>query len=532
MLKYSGVLVMCLWGVSLYAQGSEAELKKMDSLGQIHWKKAAYSRALFYYKKAILIAENRQDIKSQARILTAMGVVCENKGDFETSLKYHFRGLRLKERIDDIQELARSYINIGIAYCSSGEIEKGLSYYLKAIQTSKGRYQLAETHAFYHISTAYRHLKKYEQATEYAQKALALAHKIKENVVAIDAQNGLGLIATEQGEYAKGRTYYQKVYELASQAQDWLIITNTLQHLAENYEKEKQYFKAIEYTQQSLTLAQKHELKAEEQLAYNLLASLHHRQGQFELAYQYQKKGFALKDSLFNLQKSQQIAELTIEYETEKKAQQILLLEKDKRISQNTIWGLVLIVLLLFMVVVFILYRHQAQQALQKEQKNTLKAELASNKMENKLAQERLEEQIAHQERELSSNTLYIFQKNEMLNTLQEKFDDLAPEVKAQVKPLLQDVRSSINLDKDWGNFQRHFVEVHPYFFTQLKADFPHLSQNDCKILAYIRMKLPSKDIASLLGISIKSVEMSRYRLEKKFNLTAEDNLDRWLEKY
>ncbi len=177
-------------------------------------------------------------------------------------------------------------------------------------------------------------------------------------------------------------------------------------------------------------------------------------------------------------------------------------------------------------------HRYKNQKALQREQKNTLKAELALQEMQSKMEQERLEEQIAHQERELASNTLHIFQKNEMLNALQDKFDELEPAVKAQLKPLLQDVRNSINLDKDWDNFQRHFVEVYPHFFIQLKADFPQLSQNDFKILAYIRMKLAGKDIASLLGISIKSVEMSRYRLKKKFNLAAEDNLDIWLEKY
>ena len=535
MLKYYGVLIMCLWGVSLYAQGNESELKKMDSLGKVYWEKASYTLALSYYKKALLIAEREQDVKWQAKISNVIGIVYENKGDFESSFLYHFKAIRLKEQTGDRTELARSYLNIGIAYSSSGQYAKGREYYEKTIKLNAKLpkpNQRLQTHTLYHLSTTYRRLKQYEKAYEYAQKALALATQIEEKVILIDAQNGLGLIAIEQKEYAKGRACYQKVYELASKAQDWLILTNTLLHFAESYAEEKDYAKAIQYTQESLILAQKHELKAEAQLAYTLLASLYSRQGQMGLAYQYQVQGFALKDSLFNLQKSQQIAELTIEYETEKKEQQIMLLEKDKRISQNTIYGLVLLVLLLLMIAMLLFYRYKAQQAIQKEQKTTMKAELALQEMQNKLEQERLEEQIAHQERELASNTLYIFQKNEMLNTLQEKFDDLEPEVKAQLKPLLQDVRSSINLGKDWDNFQRHFVEVYPHFFTQLKADYPNLSQNDCKILAYIRMKLPGKDIASLLGISIKSVEMSRYRLKKKFSLSAEDNLDIWLEKY
>jgi tetratricopeptide (TPR) repeat protein len=508
-----------------YAQTKLQEITKLDSLGKHYWQKAAYSRALYYYQKALPIAEQMQHKAWQARVHTYLGIIYENKGDFQLSLKAHFKGLRLKEQVGDAQELARSYVNIGIAYSSSGEIEKGLTHYFKAIQTSKGRYKKSEAHAFYHISTAYRRLKKYGEATKYAQKALQIAAEIKENVVIIDAQNGLGLIATEQKQYEKGRAYYQKVYELASQAEDWLILTNTLQHLAESHEAEGRYAQAIVYVLQSLDLARKHELKAEEKLAYQLLATLHNRQGSFELAYQYQQQGFALKDSLFSLQKSQQIAELAIEYETEKKEQHIQLLEKDKKLYQNTVYGLSLLVLLIILIAFFMRYRYKTKQRLEKVQR-------ALKDMETKVAQERLEEQIAHQERELASNTMHLFQKNEMLNTLQERLNELAPEVRAQVKPLLQDVRNTIDLDKDWENFQRHFVEVHPQFFAKLLENFPALSQTELKLLAYIRMKLSNKEVASLMNITAKSVEMSRYRLKKKFNLGAEDNLDRWVEDY
>lgn len=119
-----------------------------------------------------------------------------------------------------------------------------------------------------------------------------------------------------------------------------------------------------------------------------------------------------------------------------------------------------------------------------------------------------------------------------MLNTLQEKLNDLSPEVKAQVKPLLQDVRNSIDLDKNWENFQRHFVEVHPKFFDNLLEAFSTLSQTELKMLAYIRMKMSNKEVASLMNIATKSVEMSRYRLKKKFGLGTEDSLDRWLEEF
>ncbi len=507
------------------AQNTQRQIKALDSVGNYYWKKALYTLALSHYKKALILAEDNKDIKWQARILNYLGIIYENKGDFEASFKYHFKGLQLKEQLNDKNELTKSYVNIGIAYASSGQNEKSIEYYQKGLQINNSQPKPVlgrNAHLFYHLSTTYRRLKKYQKAQEYAQKAFDLATRINEKNIIIDAQNGLGLIATEQKEYAKGRIYYQKVYELASQAQDWLILANNLQHFAESYEQEHNYTLAIEYAQKSLTLCQKHELKAEEQLAYKLLASLYHKQGDFNLAYQYQTKGFVLKDSLFNLQKSQQIAELTIEYETEKKIQQIKLLEKDQLIKTYSLYALILI---LCIVVALAFYRYQIQKKRHQEK-------MAVQEIQTQLKQEIFEEQIANQERELTSNYLHLLQKNEMLNTLQEKLSELNPNIKTEIKPLFQDIRDTINLDKDWENFQKHFVEVHPQFFTKLSNNFPTVSQNDLKLLSYIRMKMSSKDIALMLKITPKSVEMSKYRLKKKIGLGADDTLDKWIERY
>lgn len=518
-------LSVCLFITKINAQTIQTQLKELDSLGSYYWQKSSYTLALSYSTKALSLAEDVGDRQQQAKILNRLGIIYENKGDFEASFKYHFKALHLKEQLNDKDELTRSYLNIGITYASSGQNEKSIEYYQKALQINNSQPKPAlkrNAHLFYHLSTTYRRLKAYQKAQEYAQKAFDLAIAIDEKVIIIDAQNGLGLIATEQKEYAKGRTYYQKVYELASQAQDWLILTNNLQHFAENYEQEHNYPLAINYVQQSLVLAQQHELKVEEQLAYLLLASLYQKQGNFETAYQYQTKGFALKDSLFNLQKSQQIAELTIEYETEKKIQQIKLLEKDQLLNHYLLSALGLG---LGMVVAVAFYRYTIQKKLHQEK-------LAFQAMETQLEQERFREHIAHQERELASNSLYLLQKNEMLNTLQEKLSELSPNIKIEIKPLFRDIREAINLDKDWENFQKHFVEVHPDFFVKLSTNFPSISQNELKLLAYIRMKMSNKEVAALLNSTPKSVEMSRYRLKKKIGLRAEDNLDKWVESY
>jgi DNA-binding NarL/FixJ family response regulator len=83
--------------------------------------------------------------------------------------------------------------------------------------------------------------------------------------------------------------------------------------------------------------------------------------------------------------------------------------------------------------------------------------------------------------------------------------------------------------DEDWNRFALYFDEVHNNYLTTLKTKFPQLSNTDLKLCAYLRLNLSSKEIAQLLNISLKGVEVSRYRLRKKLGLATEVNLHDFL---
>ncbi|TAE72555.1 MAG: hypothetical protein EAZ85_09465 [Bacteroidetes bacterium] len=512
------------------------EFKTLDSLGQIFWKKSSYNRALIHYEKALAIAKQLKDTKKETRVYNYLGVICENQGNFASSFDYHFQAIRIREREKDIL-LAQSYVNLGITYSTSGQMNKGIEYYLKCIEINKkNNNKKLDAHAYYHLSTSFRINKEYEKANEYAQKALKMAILIKEKVIEIDAQNGLGLIATEQKQYEKAREYYKKVYDLAIKEKDWLILTNNLQHFAENYQQNKEYAKAVEYAEKSLELAKKYELKNEEKNAYKILADLYDSQFQYQKAYEYHTKFEALKDTLFNLEKNKQILELTFRYETEKKEQKIEILEKNKKINQNTIFVLFLGIFLLAFILVGLFYRYKTiqifrkqEEQIAKEKNKSLESELLLKETKIKIENDRFEEEMAYKERELASTALHIFQKNEILNILQEKLMNLDLTSGAEVKSIFSEIRNNINLDKGWEIFEMHFIKVHPDFFEKLQKNYPTLTTHELKLLSYIRLKLSNKEIASMLNILPKSVEMSRYRIKKKFNLLTDDNLDKWL---
>jgi DNA-binding CsgD family transcriptional regulator len=85
------------------------------------------------------------------------------------------------------------------------------------------------------------------------------------------------------------------------------------------------------------------------------------------------------------------------------------------------------------------------------------------------------------------------------------------------------------NDDRDWHIFERSFNESHENFFKKLKQEFPDLVPNDLKLCAYLRLNMSSKEIASLLNISTRGVEIRRYRLRKKLGIPTDKNLSEFL---
>lgn len=156
--------------------------------------------------------------------------------------------------------------------------------------------------------------------------------------------------------------------------------------------------------------------------------------------------------------------------------------------------------------------------------------DLENQKITNEIAHEKtrneqLQEKLAANQRELASSTLYMVQKNELLNRLKEQIKELNNLNSDHKKPALQDIEStlqkSIYLDADWAKFKLHFEQVHPQFFEELLAQHPTLTKNEIRLCAYFHINLSTKEIASLLNIDPASVRRAKTRLYKKMGINS-----------
>ena len=146
-----------------------------------------------------------------------------------------------------------------------------------------------------------------------------------------------------------------------------------------------------------------------------------------------------------------------------------------------------------------------------------------------KLRNDKLKTEINHRNSQLASATMHIVQKTEILNKIKSDLVSIGTEspteIKKKIKKITRAIEFDIQLDDSWTQFEIHFDQVHENFFKRLRKKFPNLTPKDQKLCAYLRMNLTTKEIAPLLNISVRGVEISRYRLRKKMDIDSEVNL-------
>ena len=162
--------------------------------------------------------------------------------------------------------------------------------------------------------------------------------------------------------------------------------------------------------------------------------------------------------------------------------------------------------------------------------------EISEAKVEE-LLNEKLQSEINFKNKELALSTMHIVQKNETLTKLREELDNIVQnskdvDTKKQIKKVTSILSDDQRLEDDWDSFAFHFDQVHTDFLRRLKEKYPQLSPKDMKLCAYLRMNMTTKDIAPLLNISVRGVEISRYRLRKKMELDPEINLNDFMMQY
>jgi DNA-binding CsgD family transcriptional regulator len=172
-------------------------------------------------------------------------------------------------------------------------------------------------------------------------------------------------------------------------------------------------------------------------------------------------------------------------------------------------------------------YKKQQLKVLKKSEEDIALKELESSQKLMQLNNEKLKLDIESKNRELAISTMSLIKKNEFLNNIKKELKD--KDGGQDLTKVIKIIDKNLNNTDDWKLFEEAFNNADKDFLKHIKSLHPSLTPNDLKLCAYLRLNLTSKEIAPLLNISYRSVEVKRYRLRKKIGLPHESSLTSYI---
>ncbi len=203
-----------------------------------------------------------------------------------------------------------------------------------------------------------------------------------------------------------------------------------------------------------------------------------------------------------------------------------------------SLW-MILLYILFTSGVFFLYYRWNKLRYIQKlqlkeeemrHQKKILEIEL---KAENELYLQEYEKHILELEvqaksSEVAGKSLSIAKQSEMIEHIQKILEE-----EKEIGKLKSEIKKAIKINSvnkhEWEKFESSLAQVHNTFIVDLSKKYPVLTSKDIKLCVYLKMNLSSKEIAPLMNISFRGVELHRYRLRKKLGLSQEESLSKFM---
>ena len=341
----------------------------------------------------------------------------------------------------------------------------------------------------------------------------------------------------QEGGHANEAEYYiNQGFQLIEQnAPDNVFFRSllVLSHTRIRYEQGR-YEEALQELNQLLAHT---EMLRDEQMmlsVYRQLWQVHDKLGHRDEAYRYLELYNRKYQTIEEEIKKHEVPKARAREAIARQNDQIRLLEQDAELSQRMMWviGLFALVVLLAAaaLLVYVIQRNRLHKMENRELQKSLEQEAIIYSMNLK----NYEDDIQKKDRQISSSTLLLTNKNEVLKQLSEittRYSDDGKVPREFVREVNAVIGDSLKNDDEWSRFRLHFDAVHPDFFSKLKETSPDLTENDLRLCAYIRIGMRAKQIAEMLHISSDSVNSNRYRLRKKLNLSRGDSLDDFVRK-
>ena len=440
-------------------------------LGNVYFRLGRNERAKKIYNEAIinfnLIEEKEEKNYGLNTSDDSLGNIYLDQNDSDEAEKYYKRSLERRINFGKVSDIMFSYSLLTKLYFKINKIELGLKY----LKLAEELFENSKTNS------------KSETPIFYSKTISAYASYLKTN-----------------GEILKALDLFEKAKNLIKYYPD-LHLQDVNFSISECFYELKKYNQTNEIILENLN---SEFFNINNTISnYQLLLKSYSAQKRF-------KDLLLINDSLnYYSSKQKKINSISFgDLET-----QLIISEKQKELNLNKIkynkyqYLFIIFILSFIAVVIILLYNFNYQK-----EKN-IRLDLEKKQIMNELDSKN---------RELVSKANFIVQRNEFLVNLNSKINKISSD------NIKKEIKSAINAEKSYEEFDKIFTQVYPGFYENLKSKHD-LSQTYLRLVAYIKMNENNNEIATLSGVSLRTVETQRYRLSKILNLKDDQDLNSYI---
>ncbi len=493
----------------------------IDGMAGINLTKGNFAAADSLHDINIAILKRRNDQYRLATVYAAKSQINKEQGNFNIAFNYALEAMRLMKKFDKPVRLADILLQLAVIEQELGHISAAIAYSRDALQIYRDHGDLMyQALLLGNLGDLLNYQGNYTEALALLQESTAKADSAGSLTIKASALNSLGNLYILQDRYDQAREELEDALGMATRIGDMPLKVNILNTMGLLYNESNSPQQAVPYLNESIRIAEELNLRPHMSKAYLERSQSHEDLGMSQLALSDFKTHKRLSDSIFASEKMQQIEELRIIYETEKKDQEIelqrieieLLAQKERNYRNK----ILLLTILLISIVITVFMVQMA-----------LRQKLKRRRMEHETTQK----MFALKKREFTTQMLHIAQKNELLMDLKAMIQELkgeCPDSSLQ-KQIIHKINIDINNERSWERFQSYFEDLHKGFDEKIKNIAPEISKGELRLIALLKMNLNSHEIASLLNISQEGIKKARYRLRKKLGLDTGESLEDFL---
>ena len=333
-----------------------------NDLGTVFFRKSDYDSAIILFKHSLRIREREGKNNLVAASNSKIGTAYQELAKFDLAIKYQLEAIRFYEETQDSIRMSQGYANLARIFYDNHEYDKSILYNEQALDIfTRYNYTYGMATTLGSLALNYQEKGDAGKAISLLEKALELFRSIHDNYNIATVLLDLGQLYREQKDIQKGISYYLEAIDLSKATNDLHTYAMTSANLANIYVETGETGKAEKLYLEALDIAIQNQIMIVEHQCYRGLSELFEKTGRFKEALVYKTKQYSVRDSIYNIEKYEQISELQTKYETDKKEKEIELLTANNEISQLLIrrqrgyilaavlgFGLLIIILLLW----------------------------------------------------------------------------------------------------------------------------------------------------------------------------------------